>query len=402
MSLAASPTPAFAALPPPPNAIVAPGRCEVRRPMGGIRSRSVIGGMRARASSRDACETPRAVGGRSALFRLRPWERRRLSPGGGARLRLDLKAEDGDGGGDGDGGVGNRFGTRESAKEKGFDDDEIYSVLEGADLFDYNEEGEENLDEDLEELMNVMDDNDDFLLAMDDEEDDEVEGRFASATANLEVTDEIEDSFFLDGMMDELDDEALLELLEMDGNVDPEDLLELERILDEKTRLDDLMDEEQIVGRGGSFSVKNESKIEDRKDALATSKREPSPLEKALLQGVVPADAGVGSSCLPGDYGFDPLNLSTKDYFKGAQRFLSSLFPDSMQNNENNMEAELGSGDGGAIPERQRTRWIDEETRPQALILRDYREAEIRHGRLVRTKSFCVYPQGRFNSPSFR
>ena len=48
-------------------------------------------------------------------------------------------------------------------------------------------------------------------------------------------------------------------------------------------------------------------------------------LEKALLVGVVPADALVGSGVLPGDDGWDPLDLSTKDYFKQVQSFILSF-----------------------------------------------------------------------------
>ena len=87
----------------------------------------------------------------------------------------------------------------------------------------------------------------------------------------------------------------------------------------------------------------------------------PSPLEQALLKGVVPATAGVGSQCLPGDLGFDPLNISTKNYFKATQKYLLSLIP---SDDESPLEP------------------LDK-PRPAALILRDYREAEIRHGRLA-------------------
>mmetsp|Transcript_3105 Transcript_3105/g.4699 ORF Transcript_3105/g.4699 Transcript_3105/m.4699 type:complete len:364 (-) Transcript_3105:287-1378(-) len=83
-------------------------------------------------------------------------------------------------------------------------------------------------------------------------------------------------------------------------------------------------------------------------------------LEDALLQGVVPAGAGVGSESLPGDFGFDPLNLATKDYIGSAQTFIQSLIP------------------GGE--DLQEEQYVE---RPKALILRDYREAEIRHGRLA-------------------
>jgi hypothetical protein len=88
-------------------------------------------------------------------------------------------------------------------------------------------------------------------------------------------------------------------------------------------------------------------------------------LENALLQGVVPVSAGVGDDQLPGDYDFDPLNLSTKDYFRDVQSFLLKLIPGE----------ESSSSSEQAVP--------SEGPRPRALILRDYREAEIRHGRLA-------------------
>jgi hypothetical protein len=81
-------------------------------------------------------------------------------------------------------------------------------------------------------------------------------------------------------------------------------------------------------------------------------------LEKALLQGVVPVSAGVGSECLPGDWGFDPLDLSSKDYILQIQYRLLQFLP--------------GTKKEPPPP-----------LRPTALILRDYREAEIRHGRLA-------------------
>lgn len=92
-------------------------------------------------------------------------------------------------------------------------------------------------------------------------------------------------------------------------------------------------------------------------------------LEEALRQGVVPADAGVGSGSLSGDFGFDPLHVSDKDYIGAVQRFITNLIP--------------GGGDDAYSSEQ--------EGRPTALILRDYREAETRHGRLamlVRLREF--------------
>ena len=96
-------------------------------------------------------------------------------------------------------------------------------------------------------------------------------------------------------------------------------------------------------------------------------------LERALMGGVVPADAGVGNGMLPADFGFDPLELSTKDYFKQVQNFILNLFPKT-KNWDQEPEA------GAAIPT---VGFVGEEDRPPALVLRDYREAEIRHGRLA-------------------
>jgi light-harvesting complex I chlorophyll a/b binding protein 1 len=88
-------------------------------------------------------------------------------------------------------------------------------------------------------------------------------------------------------------------------------------------------------------------------------------LELALREGVVPADAGVGSNCLAGDWAWDPLDLASKDYILQIQSYLLRLLPSG--DDDNNQ-----SNDPYILPKR-----------PTALILRDYREAEIRHGRLA-------------------
>jgi len=94
-------------------------------------------------------------------------------------------------------------------------------------------------------------------------------------------------------------------------------------------------------------------------------------LEQALLQGVVPVSAGVGSDGLPGDFGFDPLNLATRDLFRPTQQLLLNLLPNSRWEDDDNPQSTENSNS-------------DEPTsRPKALILRDYREAEVRHGRLA-------------------
>lgn len=88
---------------------------------------------------------------------------------------------------------------------------------------------------------------------------------------------------------------------------------------------------------------------------------------------------------LPCDYGFDPLELSTKDYFKRIQNFILALVPERknlMEEEDDRPEQEPGAG--AAMPTAG-FGWgfVGEEDRPPALILRDYREAEIRHGRLA-------------------
>lgn len=95
-------------------------------------------------------------------------------------------------------------------------------------------------------------------------------------------------------------------------------------------------------------------------------------LESALQQGVVPVDAGVGSNTLPGDFNWDPLQLSTKDYFLQTQQFILNLLPASKDDDDDEKNSDKGSENQEPPPER-----------PAALILRDYREAEIRHGRLA-------------------
>ncbi|KAL7564031.1 hypothetical protein ACA910_006942 [Epithemia clementina (nom. ined.)] len=106
-------------------------------------------------------------------------------------------------------------------------------------------------------------------------------------------------------------------------------------------------------------------------------------LERALMQGVVPVSANVGSDCLPGDFGFDPLNLASKDYFQYGQRFLVNLLPEpktsSSSLDDDDDEKISGGGNGSTMNYSN----VNTKPRPRALILRDYREAEIRHGRLA-------------------
>lgn len=134
---------------------------------------------------------------------------------------------------------------------------------------------------------------------------------------------------------------------------------------------------DSAANKSTSQSHTSESKNTLQLGSLSLS---PSALEQALMQGVVPASAGVGSNCLPGDFGFDPLGLATKDYFKKVQNFMLGLLPESKSNDKS------GTGrneSGAALPLSTMPVFEDFEDRPAALILRDYREIEIRHGRLA-------------------
>jgi len=135
-------------------------------------------------------------------------------------------------------------------------------------------------------------------------------------------------------------------------------------------------DEDTYANRSSASSKQQQQQQQLAKDLL----------ENALLQGVVPANAGVGSNVLPGDYNFDPLNLASKDYFPQAQAVVQKLL---LLKNDDDTPTPLKS-------------------RPQALILRDYREAEIRHGRLAMLAATfwplqelldrLVLPEDKFNS----
>lgn len=148
--------------------------------------------------------------------------------------------------------------------------------------------------------------------------------------------------------------EELESILEDIGDVDVSEEEEDGVYWDEES-LDELL---QSIGDDDTLDA-DESTYDDDRDPYG------SALERALLQGVVPVSAGVGSACLPGDYGFDPLNLASTDYFLQAQNTLLNLFP---------------SDNTPKLPTTS--------NRPKALILRDYREAEIRHGRLAMLAAF--------------
>mmetsp|Transcript_20446 Transcript_20446/g.25163 ORF Transcript_20446/g.25163 Transcript_20446/m.25163 type:complete len:518 (-) Transcript_20446:191-1744(-) len=164
-----------------------------------------------------------------------------------------------------------------------------------------------------------------------------------------------------------------------------DELEELEKLIDEQGWTNETefnQNIQQLLGQKTSGRDDTDNNIDDvKKTSHTSSSSSPSALEKALLQGVVPASAGVGSKCLPGDFGFDPLGLSKKNYFKQAQNFLLGFLPSNSKNND------FGAGydSGAALPlsTKPKVPLYNDSNRPPALILRDYREAEIRHGRLA-------------------
>jgi hypothetical protein len=96
-------------------------------------------------------------------------------------------------------------------------------------------------------------------------------------------------------------------------------------------------------------------------------------LENALLQGVVPVSVGVGSNGLVGDFGFDL--LAGQDFFLSTQQTILKLIPkrkvDDIHDDKEQLQNPSSSQNNNST------------ARPKALILHDYREAEIRHGRLA-------------------
>lgn len=201
------------------------------------------------------------------------------------------------------------------------DDDELLQDLLMLDGIDSDEEFNKLNDQSLLELLGLPD--------IDSTSDESSEIRRVISTSSREDHDD----FFL------MDDPDPAELLELEKNV--------ESMFQNEER-----DAENIDG---------ETTPEDGSSARSG---ESSALEQALLQGVVPAGAGVGSGCLPGDYGFDPFGLANWDAFPKVQKALLNLLPAPQNKEEDKATSILTS-------------------RPTALILRDYREAEIRHGRLA-------------------
>eukprot|EP00522_Entomoneis_paludosa_P015361 CAMPEP_0172439296 /NCGR_PEP_ID=MMETSP1065-20121228/335_1 /TAXON_ID=265537 /ORGANISM="Amphiprora paludosa, Strain CCMP125" /LENGTH=472 /DNA_ID=CAMNT_0013187961 /DNA_START=107 /DNA_END=1527 /DNA_ORIENTATION=- len=256
-------------------------------------------------------------------------------------------------------------------------DDEYLEKIRDADFLKTELERVESMEEILEELEDY------YIENMGDVDDDD-EDLLIGGDENLYPTD--------DGVV-LWSEEKLQEIL---GNLPDDDELEVELL--ESIRTSD----EQVASTSTStptsapisssakqtttesLSPPNESTSNDETELgnIAPSSSSSSPsslanLERALLQGVVPVSANVGSDCLPGDFGFDPLSLATKDYFDKPKTFFVNLLPEPPQGNSNMVNSRNDDNnkdqDASAVPV----------SRPKALILRDYREAEIRHGRLA-------------------
>jgi len=311
------------------------------------------------------------------------------------------------------------------------------SFLEEIELFD--DEREAALDElELAEDMGILED-DEFLMKIDDDlvikakrisdvggDDVDADYRYADyddySTSDGDDGDNSDDAFLameeleLAGAFDEdgrdyraIDDDMLLEILGLpDQEVGINEAIALDeeeevifRATDRDLQkaqqyLDDVFEGQSRTNPGTNTKINIEPRVGAMKE---TSEEETvaqfsfQPLESALELGVVPTEAGVGSGALPGDFGFDPFGLSKKDWFKQTQRALLSFVPkkeyeedEKSRSNGTASEQQDVGYDGGAIPAGMRAKAFDDmETRPSSLIIRDYREAEIRHGRLVST-----------------
>mmetsp|Transcript_11211 Transcript_11211/g.23656 ORF Transcript_11211/g.23656 Transcript_11211/m.23656 type:complete len:626 (-) Transcript_11211:165-2042(-) len=212
--------------------------------------------------------------------------------------------------------------------EKMLQDIEEYCSIEGM-CEDDDDDGHSNIDGEDDTIIadKVHDDDDDELMFTEDE-------------------DDLEDMDFL---LDFLEETV--------GNDEDDD--EDEEFITEELRLQERLQEQETAKSPAAARATAASSKSGRDNIFS-----PIGLEEALLQGVVPVDAGVGSGTgsgtLPGDFGFDPFHFADKDYVQEFQYRLLNWLPGGNPSND-------------PLPE----------PRPTALVLRDYREAEIRHGRLA-------------------
>lgn len=223
-------------------------------------------------------------------------------------------------------------------------------------------------DDDGDEESKIFDERiifDDFDEDMDDKE--FLKKQLEHLESMEKMLEEIDDYCSIEGVCED-DDEDGAEDDDTDEMIfmgDVDDLDDMESLFD--------FLEESAGGVGGDDEIRIEEEEESDGEPTTTTTATATAtadidsanpfkqsLEEALMQGVVPVDAGVGSYTLPGDFGFDPLGFAETDYMLNFQyRFLDAL--------------------PGGNPEND----PPPDARPTALVLRDYREAEIRHGRLA-------------------
>jgi len=297
----------------------------------------------------------------------------------------------------------------EDDDEEGFEFDE--STLQELKFLD--DEQNAMLDElEFAEDLGILDD-DEFLMKIDD--DLVIKAKRVGNFDEDSVDDDDDDDNDSDGIfiMEELE---LAGAFDEDGKdyraLDDDLLLEILGLPDQEVGLDEALaldEEEEIIFKATDKDLKKAKQYFDgvfeensRATQITKNKTERSkeqgdeivpqfsfqPLESALELGVVPTEAGVGSGALPGDFGFDPFGFSERDWFKQVQKSLLSVVPEKTRGKE---EKVAQGYDGSAIPESMRvTTFDDMEQRPASLIIRDYREAEIRHGRLVSKRNIFI------------
>jgi hypothetical protein len=235
------------------------------------------------------------------------------------------------------------------------DNDDINNILDDRILF---EDIDDDLDDKeflnrqlahLESMEKMLDDIDEYcdIEGMCEDDDD----------ANDEDGEEDDiDNIFM-GDVDDLEDmESLFDFLEEEfGDEDNEDNFVEEKEDDPNETVTTATTTKTTSAAADAANSRSNN------DATATvAAFSPQGLEEALLQGVVPIEAVVGGNYLPGDFGFDPLGFAEKDYVQDFQYRILNALPG-------------GNPDQDPPPA----------PRPSALVLRDYREAEIRHGRLA-------------------
>lgn len=224
----------------------------------------------------------------------------------------------------------------------------------------------EDKGDDVDEDGNVFVDRILFDDINDDLDDAEFLKRQMAHLESMEkMLDDIDEYCDIEGMCEDDDEEEEMDdedLLFMGGVDELEDMESLFDFLEENAQefgIDDDDDEEEEEDETEAES-ETPSSTATKADDITENPFQPQSLEEALLQGVVPVDAGVGSNTLPGDFGWDPLGIADKDYMQTFQYRVLNALPG-------------GNPDNDPPPQ----------PRPSALVLRDYREAEIRHGRLA-------------------